>query len=114
MSTILGNRAPAKPSQRCEKLKNATPGPFTLAETPIEGRIIQVDAEGFGIVEFSHNIGEAQLGFFTPKTELINEQSREKITVGTAVHGVVKAVHINIPEKAGPLALPLKKLELIP
>jgi len=85
-----------------------------VPETPIKGRIIQVDREGFGIVEFSHNIGEAQLGFFTPKTVLVNEQFRERITVGIAVHAVVKAVDINVPEKAGPLALPLKKLELVP
>src|SRR4051812_18778889 len=85
--------------------KNPDPGPFVLPETSITGHILRVDTDGFGIVEFDHDVGKAQLGFFTVKTELVKQPST-KITVGASVTGVIDAVDMQIPENSGPLTLP--------
>lgn len=91
---------------------NAMPGPLSLPETQVQGHIVRVDEDGFGIVEFDSNVGMAQLGFFTAKTKLVNRRSR-KVMVGAAVTGIIEAVDTQIPEAAGPLTLPLKRLELV-
>jgi len=86
---------------------------LSLPETAVRGKILRIDDDGFGIVVFDRQVGAAELGFFTSKTEMVNRQSRE-VKVGTAVAGVLEAVEMQIPEAAGPLTLPLKKLELVP
>jgi hypothetical protein len=94
------------------EFSNPDPGPFSIPETPVRGHVIRVDRDGFGIVEFEHDIGAAQLGYFTSKTELVNGQAK-KVQLGATVNGLIEAVEMQIPERAGPLTLPLKRLELI-
>ena len=116
MSSVASNGPAANGSNGANgggnsaKLKLPTPGPFSVPETEVSGHVLRVDTDGFGIVAFDHDVGMAQLGFFTAKTELLNWQAG-RVRAGAAVNAVVEAVEMEIPTQVGPLALPLKSLE---
>lgn len=111
MNIMSKDRRPAKSASPRRPVRNAVAGPLSLPETSVRGRIVRIDDDGFGIVEFDDNVGDAQLGFFTSKTEMV--RCPKKLKIGSTVTSVIEAVDTRIPDHAGPLTLPLKKIEFV-